>query len=284
MAPPSPRAPARPRAFGNRFADAGLLDGELIAVGVRFDEDDHDVGESMVVRLRPGRCEPIGRVDGVARALVVVDGTPHVLLGDGRLVHIRDTQAKDVAGGVVDVVAHGVGALALFADGVVATVGAPVTQAFGIVPGGRRLASDGTRVVVATKDAVVDVARAVTVLEHGGDAVTVVDNIVAVVGGNHVVVGDGRSVRTFPAPHALHSIARFAGRTFVGSRAAGLFLLLDDDDRVRPLRPSLRARSLRVGDGRLLVTADLFVACSNDGEDFVSRDLAGFIRLAEKSG
>ena len=38
---------------------------------------------------------------------------------------------------------------------------------------------------------------------------------------------------------------------------------------------------MSVGNG-LLIVSDLFIATSDDGLDFVSRDLASYVRLAEK--
>ena len=49
-----------------------------------------------------------------------------------------------------------------------------------------------------------------------------------------------------------------------------------------PFRPSLRAHTLAVRGGVLAVASDLFVATSDDGLDFSTRDLTSFVRLAEQ--
>lgn len=280
MAKKSENAPHRARAHGHRYADAAADGDDVIAVGVRYDEDAPDDGTSLVVRLRPGHVDPLGHCDGVARALVLLDGVPHLLLADDRLVRLDGDAVVTVLEGVKDVAAHGSGAVVLDAAGKVMLLGA-TSAPLGAVSGGVRIASDGTRVVVATADGVFDVGGK-RVLDRGGSAVAVADNRVAVVDGRDLVVSRDGLATAFSVAHELHSVAVFAGRVFVGSRAAGLFVLVDGDDRVRPLRPSLRARTLRVGGGRLLVASDLLMASSDDGEDFVSRDLAGFVRLAEK--
>jgi len=289
MVPRPTKTPHRPRALGNRYADAAVEGGELVVVGVRFDEDDPDAGESVVVRLRPGRSEAVGRADGIARALVFVQGVAHVLLEGGRFARADDDRGVTVRDGVLDVVAHGDGVLLLGDDGVVrrasfdaSTGTAVLTERGAAVTGPRRLASDHQRVVVLTGQSVVDdVGR--TLLARGGAAVAVAGDVLAVIDGKELVVARGDTVRVFSVAHELHSVAVFGDRIFVGSRAAGLFVLADSDDRVRPLRPSLRARALRVDAGRLVVAADLLVATSDDGDEFATRDLAGFIRLAEKA-
>jgi hypothetical protein len=281
MAKTSEKAPHRPRAHGHRYADAVKVGGDLVAVGVRYDEDAPDTGESLVVRLRPGRVEPLGHCDGVARALVVAHGAPHVLLADGRLVRLDGDTTVPLRADVIDIVDVGDDVLVLDAAGTVTTLGAPSTV-LGSLPGGTRLASDGARVVVATENGVFDI-DGTRVVDRGGNAVAVAGSRVAVVHEKSLVVVDGAGRPTvFSVSHELHSVACFAGRVFVGSRAAGLFVLVDGDDRVRPLRPSLRGRTLRVAGGALAVASDLLVATSDDGEDFDARDLAGFVRLAEK--
>jgi hypothetical protein len=295
MAKPSDKAAHRIRALGNRYADACLVDGDIVAMGVRYDEDDPVVGDSLVVRLRPGRAEALGHCSGIARSLAVVDGVPHVLRSDGQLLRLHNGAATLLRDGVLDLVAHGEQALTLDADGVVALLGATPATALGRVDGATLLASDGRRVVLATRDGVVTLdgdptdgsttARTASALTNGPPvALAVAGDVIAAVVESSLSIAQGTNVRRFNVGHPLHSVACFAGRVFAGSRTAGLFVLVDGDDRVRPLRPSLRARSLRVSGGRLVVAADLLVAVSDEGDDFVSRDLAAFIRLAEKTG
>jgi hypothetical protein len=280
LAKPTDKSAHRPRAHGHRYADA-IVDGiDVVAVGVRYDEDAPDTGDSLVVRLRPGRVDPVGGCGGVARAVVVVDGAPHVLVAEHRLVRLDGDRATVVRDDVVDLVVHGAGALTLDTAGTIATLGA-ATTVLGKVAGARHVASDGERVVVATEGAVVDV-HGKRVVERAGSGVALAGDDVAVIDGKTLIVTRAGASKTFAVAHELHSVALFARHVFVGSRAAGLFVLVDGDDRVRPLRPSLRARSLRVVGGRLVVASDLLVATSDDGEDFVTRDLAGFVRLAEK--
>jgi hypothetical protein len=77
-------------------------------------------------------------------------------------------------------------------------------------------------------------------------------------------------------------VALFAGQAFIGSRTGGLLVV--GDGAVRALRPSLRARALHVSCGQLVVVSDLLLGVTDDGADFVSRDLAGYVRLADKLG
>jgi hypothetical protein len=54
-----------------------------------------------------------------------------------------------------------------------------------------------------------------------------------------------------------------------------------EDGVVMPKKPSLRAHSLVARHGTLVAASDLFIATSDDGLDFLTRDLAPFVRLAE---
>jgi len=294
--PPSPddeRKVARPRSVGHRFACACAFKddvSDLVVVGVRYDEDAPERGDSLVARLRAGRLEPLARADGIAHAIVVAHGTPHVLFQDGRLASLRtDGEAAVVdvvARGVLDIAAHGSGAVSLDdAGGVRAVVHSEGTTAdaavpIATVPGGLRLASDGTRVVVATATAVVSL-DGVPPLSAGGQAVAVAGGRVAVGDPRGLLVGDARGTRRLAVAHGVHSLAFLGDALFVGSRARGLFVL--DGDALRSVRPSLRARTLQTSGGGLVVASDLFVATSEDGVDFATRDLASIVRLLERS-
>jgi hypothetical protein len=150
----------------------------------------------------------------------------------------------------------------------------------GTVPGGLRLASDGTRVVVATATGVATLDGA-TALPAGGQAVAVARGRVAVGDPRGLLVGDPRGTRRLAVAHGVHSLAFLGDALFVGSRAGGLFVL--DGDALRSVRPSLRARTLQATRGGLIVASDLFVATSADGVDFATRDLASIVRLLERA-
>jgi hypothetical protein len=275
--------PARPRAVGYRFACAcPAATGGLVVVAVRFDEDAPEQGDALVARLVPGRIEPVGRVDGIVRAVVNLAAGPAVLVDDGRLLIRSNDERWDVLRrDVVDVVPHGQGAVAVDAAGDVFVVDAAGTAGptLGRIDGARRVASDGVRVVVAAPESVVT-PEGRAVLDVSGHALAVT--------GTRVAVGDDRGVTLLVAgathrlnvPHGAHSLAFLGPRLFVGSRASGLFVV--DDEGLRSLRPSLRARTLQAAGDELIVASDLFVAWG-DGLDLATRDLGGFVRLLDRS-
>jgi hypothetical protein len=202
---------------------------------------------------------------------------------DGAAVDLQSTGAVAVPDGVVDVAAYGAGALMLAADGVVLPIGG---DALGQVAGGQRLASDGARVVVATADAVVDLDGSVALAVGGGNAVAIAGPRVAIANASGVhLVRSGAAVQALGVAHGAHSVAFFGGSLYVGSRAGGLFVVdAPDNATLRSLRPSLRARTLQAGGRGLVVAADLFVAASEDGADFVTRDLGSLLRSFDKAG
>ena len=257
------------RSVAHRYAGAAArsLD-DIVAVGVRFDDDDPSFGESLAVRLRPGRVEAIAPVSGPVRAVAYA----------GRDVVVVDHKGvlKKLSG---EVLPEGVRDVHDTADGggrLVALVGDDVVD----------VASRAT--VARVKDAVsvrgglVRAAHGVFDL-HGHKVVEgAVDAVCAAADGLAVARGKTLSLnnRSLPLPFAVQTVCKAAGRWFCGSNQGGLAVV--DDNAVRPLRPSLRAHQLTpVGHG-LLVVSDLFVATSDDGLDFVSRDLAPYVRLAEK--
>lgn len=261
--------------MAHRFAGAAArsLD-DIVAVGVRFDDDDPSFGESLAVRLRPGRIEPIAPISGPVKTVALLQRD--VVVVDHRGV-LKKVTGEALLEGVKDLHDDGQRLLALQGDDVVdvasrATV-ARVKDAVSLKGGLVRAAHgvfdlDGVRVVDGAVDAV---SRAV--LSGGG-----VD--VAVARGKVLTVNN----KQLPLPFVVQSLCKAAGRWFASSKQGGLVVvdLSEGAGVVRPLRPSLRAHQLTaVGDG-LLVVSDLFVATSDDGVDFVSRDLAPYVRLAEK--
>ncbi len=281
------------RAVAHRFAGACArsLD-DVIAIGVRFDDDDAGYGETLVVRLRPGRMEALGSIRGPSQAVALLGGDPVVLDAGGAL---RNLAGDALLGGVADIhgdVQHASGAaqprlLALCGDDIVdvenrVTV-ARVAGALSVRGG-----------VVRTADGVVDLDGNVRVVGAVDAAAVDAAGTLAFARGKTLTVGATSMALPFAA-HVLCHVALPAadrgapgarGRWFVGGRSGGLAVV--EEDVVCVLRPSLRAHTLAAVPGLpghaggLLVVSDLFVATSDDGVDFISRDLASYVRLAEK--
>ncbi|HEY1100364.1 MAG TPA: hypothetical protein VGF99_15605 [Myxococcota bacterium] len=283
----------------HRYA-AVVADGvdDVIALCVRRDDDDHKKGDSLLLRLRPGRADVVATLPFVARAVsraghderrfLVVDaadslfvvvagvGAPTLLRSGVR--DLKDGVVLGADGSIARVVDDDEGRVVLAPRGsvagavVVGTTTTPGTILLGC--------ADGS--VVEIEDVVVDVgtakerwrAAATDTSSDGGpvDAVALVDGVVAIAAGRCLQVGPARHVLVQPA----NALACVGDRWFIGT-SAGLFVV--DEGRVMPLRPSLRAHHLvAVRDG-LVVVSDLFVAGS-DGVDFAVRDLSAFIRVA----
>lgn len=267
---PTPR-PSKIRSVAHRFASACARDlNDIFVVGVRFDDDEPGMGDSLVVRLRPGRVEAVAAISGIARTIGFC-GNDVVVLDDGNA--LRNVNREVVLDSVTDLYDDGKRLLALRGDDVVdVATRATVARA----PG-----------AVSLRGGVVRTTRGVTDLDGNALVSGVVD--IACQSGKSLAYVRGRTLTidgtTLALPWNAHSLARVFNKWFIGSHQGGLAVV--DDGKVVPLRPSLRAHQLTlVGPPQktgLLIVSDLFVALSDDGVDFVSRDLAPFVRLAEKS-
>ncbi len=259
------------RSVAHRFAGAAArsLD-DIVAVGVRFDDDDPSFGESLAVRLRPGRMETVAAISGPVKSVALFHKDVVVVDARGALKKVSGESLLD---GVKDVYDDGQRLLALQGDDVVdvasratiARVKDAVSLKGGLVRGATGVYDLAGKLLVA--GAVDAVARAL--LPGGGSDV-------AVARGKMLTLNN----KQLALPFVVQSLCKAAGRWFASSKQGGLVVV--DEGVVRPLRPSLRAHQLvAVGNG-LLIVSDLFIATSDDGLDFVSRDLASYVRLAEK--
>lgn len=279
------------------------------ALGIRFDEEDDAAIESFVVRLTAGKTEIVDQLPGRASALAatqgkvfVLDDRGHVVVG-GRRHKLAGPRALTwFDGGVALAAADRVW---LFGpDGADVREGPPVKA--------KKLASSSYGVVAALDDGgltMFETAELAASASASGSAGTAkgaplslgnVGNLtalamddegrVAAASGKSVLYGSralGHLTQIATAPFEIHAVAIHAGRILLSSRAHGLFNVELQDDMtnpkglVMPLRPSLRAHALAVRDGMLVVASDLFVATS-DGVDFLTRDLAPFVRQAEQ--
>ncbi len=270
---------ARKPGSSYRYADAWPCAEGLRVVGVRYDEEDVDRSVSYLITWAQGSVACSATHPGVAEAVVEFGGTCCVLFSDHRLVQLGNGDAILMADDVIDVVATSGSLVALRGDGAIIdiTAGGAIMAR---VPGGIRLACDGSRLSVLTADAVLDLHGRV-VLSGGGSAIATSDHLLAVVHGRELLLDDGQQCRILTSSHPLACVAISGGHIFAASRTSGLLVVDESRTAFVPLRPSLRARSLRVGSDQLVVTSDLLVATSTDGEDFLSRDLTAFIRIAE---
>lgn len=290
-------AKARSRAIAHRWgAVCALGPGEQAALGIRYDEEDDGVGESFLVKLSPGKAEIVDQIPGLspaiaanahgrvfvldARGVVHVEGRKHRLSSPRALVPWRD--------GVALAAADRVWLLGRAAAATDVEEG-PALQA-------RRLAASSAALLAATDDGRLvwsDGAseREVEVPSGGQMAALAIDDEgrVAASSGRTLLIGDTRRLAPVAtAPFEIHCVAIHHGRTLLSSRAHGLFALdLEEKKKVVPLKPSLRAHSLVVQEGVLLAASDLFVATydggwGEDGVDFLTRDLAPFVRLADQ--
>lgn len=291
------RTAIRAGSVTHRYAGAtGSSINSLHVIGVRCDDEDHAVGDAAVLAMGPGRASLLARLPFT---VVAVGHSARAVLGldtHGQLWRIVNDRVDAIDG----------------ADGVVQVVGAFVRRTDGTV---WRVADDGVMHQVAqhvramgqadnegivgiqvddadgASGGLVAVCRDRSGAEHARMALPPIDGTIdvvaadggelGIVAGRTLVLGQRATgeVRRVRLDEDITCLARLAQRWFLGSKA-GLFILDDDDDRVRLWRPSLRAHQvLRVADGLVVVT-DLFVATSDDGIDIVSRDLSSFVRLA----
>ncbi len=250
----------------------------LCAVGVRCDEEDRSIGESIVLELGHGRITARTRVPFAVRAVAGTARSPLLLDERAGLWRLDGDAPRQVLDEVIAV--HGT--LALTRD-------RRVVGLDGDAP--RVLATDAR----GLGDGVIVVDDGLWFVDHGhlGRKVawappTMVtachrrDNTIAVAGDQQLFVLDaGRAspvVRTLPTRAVVHCLARAADRWLLGCTTSGLAALEDDDDAIAVKRPSLRAHQiLRFDDGHAAVS-DLLVATSDDGVDWLGRDLTSVVR------
>jgi hypothetical protein len=285
---------ARSRAIAHRFGAVCAMGAEEQAVlGIRYDEEDEAAAESFLVLLSPGRADIVDQIPGVAVAVAASSAGKVFVLDARGVVHV-DGRKHRLAGPRTLVPFLGGVALAA-ADQIWLLDG----QGEGVTPGpqlrARRLAACGPALLCATDDgrlihAEGGVEREVEVRGGGQMAALALDEEgrIAAASGRTLLLGDkGGIAPVAAAPFEIHSVAlhtRARGRRlFFSSRAHGLFALEEEEgNRVVPVKPSLRAHTLTVKDGVLVAASDLFVATSDDGVEFLTRDLAPFVRLADK--
>jgi len=276
-------AALRAGAVAHRYGGVvGAVGGSLVAVGVRCDDEDHRIGESTLVRLSPGKVEAIARLPFSVFAAGGDVERPLLLDHEGRL---RDKGGSVVIDDVRAIIGHAVlrnpGALHDARDG------------RHIASGVFAVGQDDDGYVAAVDSGLVFFTASFK--ERGRLALAPLGAVVAVCGGGPfigllvertLVIVDRPTghVTRAALPSEGRCIARAPRRFLIGGRA-GLCARDDDDDRVRPFRPSLRAHQVTwTGPGdarsRLVVVADLFIATSEDGEDLATRDLSGYVRIA----
>lgn len=294
-------SPSTPSASG---APAALAAEPHWALGIRFDEEDEAACETFVVKLTAGKTEIVDQIAGCATAVaatpagkvfildekgqVVVGGRRHKLSSPRALAWLDDGVAL-----------AGADRLWLFSgDGADVREGPAVkakrlaSSAFGLVAA----LEDGTFALFDRKDIASQGAAArphmLALGNVGHIAALAVDDEgrVAASSGKSILYGTratGHLTHIASAPFDVHAVALHAGRILLSSRAHGLFHVELQEDMtnpkglVMPLRPSLRAHTLAVRNGLLVIASDLFVATS-DGVDFTTRDLAPFVRQAEQ--
>lgn len=257
----------------------------LVVLGVRSDDERPTVGDAMVLRLRPGSIEAIATLPAAGRTIAACDAGLLVVDVNDVLWSVRpDSEPAELRFGIRALSSHGI---VVDSDGGVWRCSSDGTQAFfGAVAGAQVLgpvAED--RAIVGTIDGrVVEVdasgrQRELLTLPTPITALSPSWPLVVASGKRVVVVDEAGAQQSFAVPHDVSSVCSWRGRVFIGSTVGGLYHV--DDGVVLALRPSLRAHQLLpLADG-LIVVSDLFVATTEAlDDDFLSRDLSAFVRLA----
>ncbi len=239
----------------------------------------------MVLRLRPGTVEAVASLPTVGRSLAACDAGLLVVDVNDVLWSVRpDSEPVELRYGTRALANHGI---VVDSDGGVWRCNSDGTaQSWGTVAGAHLLGPvTEERAIVGTSDGrVVEVdasgrQRELFSLGAGITALSPSLPLVAAAGKRVVAVDELGVQQSFTVPHDVSSVCSWRGRVFIGSTVGGLFHI--DDGVVRPLRPSLRAHQLLPLDDGLIVVSDLFVATTEAlDDDFLSRDLSTFVRLA----
>ena len=283
---PAPRTRARVSCHRWGAASALRLD-DIYAIGVHYDEDDAGQGGSLLVRLRPGRVEGVRPVAGHGRGVVVTPEGIYVVDGAGALHFGQNNQWRTIADGVVAVCGDGP-VLAITPDrllrleqgrvDVVSTRGPLQAVA---ATAGRIAAADSAGLVIhgpsgnSEEVALPSGQGPVSAIDIAADGELLVGR------GGQLLRGNGHGLHVVGEAKGgpLRAVALFNGIGFAGSKVLGLFR--QDDEGFRCVRPSLRAHGLQRVNGGLLVVSDLLLSSSDDGMDFVGRDLGSYVRLSE---
>lgn len=257
----------------------------LLVLGVRTDDERPTVGDAMVLRLRPGTIDAVAALPAAGRGIAACDAGLLVVDVNDVLWSVRpDADPVELRFGIRAVANHGI---VVDTDGGVWRCASDGTaQAWGTVPGAQVIgpvAED--RAIVGTADGrVVEVdacGRQRELLSLGASISALSPSLplVAAAGKRVVAIDEHGAQQAFTVPHDVSSVCSWRGRVFIGSTQGGLFHV--DEGVVQALRPSLRAHQLLpLADG-LIVVSDLFVATTEAlDDDFLSRDLSAFVRLA----
>lgn len=251
----------------------------LCAVGVRCDEEDRSIGEAIVLDLGRGRITTRARLPFAVRAVGGTRQAPLLLDEGGGLWRLDGETPRHLLDEVVQV--HGT--VARTRDGRVVTIDGDATRVLAtdarglgegvIVTGdGLLLIDDG----VPGRRSTWTPPSTVTAVHRRGDDV-------GVCGDRQLFILDtsrARSlVRTVPGPQVVDCLGRASDRWLLGCRVGGLLALEDGHDAIVVQRPSLRAHQIvRLGDGGFAAVSDLQVATSDDGVDWLGRDLSSVVR------
>ncbi len=257
----------------------------LIVLGVRTDDERPTVGDAIVLRLQPGSMDAVVSLSTAGRAIAACD--VGLLVVDANDVLWSVEQKHDpveLCSGVRAIANHGVvidnngGVWRYSLDG--------TATSWGTIRGAGVLGQvTSTTAIVGTAD-----GRVVEIDARGNQRVllSVGTSISALSPSQPLVVGTGKRVivvdergaqQTFSVPHEVSSVCSWRGRVFIGSSVGGLYHV--DEGVVRALRPSLRAHQLLPLPDGLIAVSDLFVATTDAlDDDFLSRDLSAFVRLA----
>lgn len=257
-----------------------------MVLGVRTDDERPTVGDAMVLRLRPGTIEAMATLPTAGRAIAACDAGLLVVDANDVLWSVRpDSEPVELRCGVRALANHGIvvdtagGVWRCSNDGTDA-------QSWGTVVGAHLLGpvSEDRAIVGTTDGRVVEVdasGRQRELLSLGASITALSSSgpLVVAAGKRVIVVDEHGAQQTFAVPHEVSSVCSWRGRVFIGSTVGGLYHV--DEGAVRPLRPSLRAHQLLPLDDGLIVVSDLFVATTEAlDDDFLSRDLSAFVRLA----
>jgi hypothetical protein len=275
----------RARSIAHRWGPAVAIGkDDLWALGVRYDEEDDTAGETFLVRLAPGKAELVDQVPGLARDFCAQGERTFLLDAKGAL-HVAGKRHRLATPRALVATPQRV---IVAADDRLWLVDPAGDVERGPKLRARALAAAGTHLVAVLDDGGVVAGSAPDALAgldeqpDGHLAHIAVDDEgrIAAASGRQVFFGDAKRLRPLAAaPFEIHAIALFHGRVYFSSRAHGLFAV--DDNKAVPVRPSLRAHHLTVGAGLLVCASDLFLAYADADLDWMTRDLAPFVRLAD---
>jgi hypothetical protein len=257
----------------------------LIVLGVRTDDERPTVGDAIVLRLQPGRMDAVVSLPTAGRMIAACDAGLLVVDANDVLWSVQaHSDPVEVGSSIRAIANHGVvidnngGVWRYSCDG--------TAVSWGTIPGAHVLGhTTSTTAIVGTAD-----GRVVEIEANGNqqELLSVGISISALSPSQPLVVGTGKRVivvdaggaqQTFSVPHEVSSVCSWRGRVFIGSTVGGLYHV--DEGVVRALRPSLRAHQLLPLPDGLIAVSDLFVATTDAlDDDFLSRDLSAFVRLA----